>query len=163
VEVRYRIKSWKRLQDCIDDCRAAIGLARERGAREVALLGFSMGGAVAIAAAGEPAVGAVLTLAPWIPSQLDLAALDGKRFLVLHGSLDAPLPGIPGITAASSRRGFERAVKHGADATYTIVRGALHGVALRGPGGRVLPLPRAGATAELLAAELRRFAGTTEG
>src|SRR5437016_5783488 len=42
-EVRYRIKSWKRLDMCIDDARAAI--ERLSGERTL-LLGFSMGGAV---------------------------------------------------------------------------------------------------------------------
>ena len=55
LEVRYRIKSWKQLGWCIEDCRAAMSLAVEDGAEELALLGFSMGGAVAISAADHPA------------------------------------------------------------------------------------------------------------
>ena len=47
AEVRYRIKSWKRLDYCIEDARAAI---REVGADRTLLLGFSMGGAVSISA-----------------------------------------------------------------------------------------------------------------
>src|SRR4051812_30140782 len=56
VEVRYRIKSWTRLDWCVEDCRAAIELAAAEGAGEVALLGFSLGGAVAITAADDPLV-----------------------------------------------------------------------------------------------------------
>src|SRR6202012_2068029 len=41
-EVRYRVKSWKALDSCIADGRAAIAAA---GAERVLLLGFSMGGA----------------------------------------------------------------------------------------------------------------------
>jgi pimeloyl-ACP methyl ester carboxylesterase len=76
-EVRYRIKSWQRLEWCIDDARAAV---REVGAPRTLLLGFSMGGAVAIRAADEPSVEAVLGLAPWIPDRLPLDALRGRRW-----------------------------------------------------------------------------------
>ena len=110
AEVRYRIKSWKRLDDCVADARAAI---RAVGAERTLLLGFSMGGAVSISAADEPAVTGVLGLAPWIPERLSLEPLRGKRFDVLHGSLDRWLPGIPGVSASSSRRGFERALAVG--------------------------------------------------
>src|SRR3954451_3807816 len=53
VEVRYRIKSWRRMDLCIADARAAVGAA---GAERTVLLGFSMGGAVATSAADEPSV-----------------------------------------------------------------------------------------------------------
>ena len=157
VEVRYRIKSWRRLDDCIADCRAAIAFAKELGARELALFGFSMGGAVAIAAAGDPAVREVIGLAPWIPNRLDLGTLDGKRLAVIHGSLDSPLPGIPGVTPRSSRRGYERALARGVEATYALVRGGLHGLAVRTRSGRLIRLPRAEAVAQLVAVELERL------
>src|SRR5690349_9455932 len=41
-EVRYRIKSWRRLDMCTEDALAAID---ELGATRTLLLGFSMGGA----------------------------------------------------------------------------------------------------------------------
>jgi pimeloyl-ACP methyl ester carboxylesterase len=154
-EVRYRIKSWRVLDMCIEDCRAAI--ATTEG--PVLLLGFSMGGAVAISAADEPRVGGVVGLAPWIPDRLDLAPLTGKRLDVLHGSLDRWLPGIPGVSASLSRRGFDRARAIGADGSYTLIHGGVHGLALRGPGGRLLPLPRAAAWTRLVAAQLADFAG----
>ena len=78
-------------------------------ARRTLLLGFSMGGAVSISAADEPSVERVVGLAPWIPDRLSLEPLRGKRLDVLHGSLDRWLPGIPGVSPALSRRGFERA------------------------------------------------------
>jgi dienelactone hydrolase len=157
LEVRYRIKSWKRLDWCIDDCRAAMSLAVEGGAEELALLGFSMGGAVAIAAADDPLVSTVIGLAPWIPDRLDVSTLDGRRLAILHGSLDRWLPGIPGVSPKSSLRGFERIRLRGIDATHTIVSGGLHGLAIRLRRGGTIPLPRAGHWAELVAAELRRF------
>jgi dienelactone hydrolase len=153
-EVCYRIKSWKRLDWCIEDARAAI---EALGGERTLLLGFSMGGAVSIAAADDPRVEGVLGLGPWIPDRLDVSPLHGKRLVVIHGALDRWLPGIPGVSPASSRRGFERAIAAGADGTYTTIQGAVHGIAVRGPNGRVVPLPRARRWAELVSAELERF------
>jgi dienelactone hydrolase len=157
LEVRYRIKSWKRLDDCIADCRSAVDVAVERGAQEVALVGFSMGGAVAIAAAGQPAVTTVIGLAPWIPDRLDVSGLAGRRLVIVHGSLDRWLPGIPGVSPKSSLRGFERIRRLEVDASHTIVSGGLHGLAVRRRGGGLVRLPRAGHWARLVAAELERF------
>ncbi len=154
AEVRYRIKSWKRLDDCIADARAAV---REVGAERTLLLGFSMGGAVSIAAADEPSVTGVLGLAPWIPDRLSLEPLRGKRFDVLHGSLDRWLPGIPGVSATSSRRGFERIQALGVPGTYALIPGALHGIALRARSGRPIPLPRAHEWARRVAARLEKL------
>jgi pimeloyl-ACP methyl ester carboxylesterase len=154
AEVRYRIKSWKALDLCIEDCEAAIGFVD----RPTLLLGFSMGGAVAIASAGDRRVPRVVGLAPWIPGRLDVSPLAGKRLDVIHGSLDRWLPGVPGVSASSSREGFERAREAGASGGYTLVRGGVHGLALRSSRGLV-PLPRAAATARLVGAQLAEFAG----
>ena len=151
AEVRYRVKSWRQLEACIEDTRAAVQAA---GAQRTLLLGFSMGGAVAISAADEPSVEGVLGLAPWIPDRLSLEPLRGKRLDVLHGSLDRWLPGIPGVSPASSRRGFERARALGVAGRYELIPGALHGIALRAHWGRPVPLPRAGAWERLVAAQL---------
>jgi len=151
VEVRYRVKSWRRLEACVEDARAAVQAV---GARRTLLLGFSMGGAVAISAADEPSVERVLGLAPWIPDRLSLEPLHGKRLDVLHGSLDRRLPGVPGVSPASSRRGFERARALGVAGSYELIPGALHGIALRAHWGRPVPLPRAAAWERRVAAQL---------
>lgn len=156
AEVCYRVKSWHRLDLCVEDARAAI---RETGAARTLLLGFSMGGAVAITAAGEPSVAGVLGLAPWIPDRLSVAGLRGKRLDVIHGSLDAYLPGIPGVSPRLSRRGFERALTAGASGSYTVIPGGLHGIALRAHWGRPLPLPRAHAWLGRVAAQLETLPG----
>jgi dienelactone hydrolase len=160
LEVKFRIKSWHRLDMCAEDATAAIEEAGEAGAGEVLLLGFSMGGAVAIKAAGHPAVRTVLGLAPWIPERLSLAPLRGRRLVVVHGALDRYLPGIPGVSPASSRRGFDRARALGVDGTYTLLPGAIHPIAVRGPFGRAVPMPRAHGWATLVAVELERFQPT---
>jgi dienelactone hydrolase len=151
AEVRYRVKSWQRLDECVDDARAAVQAV---GARRTLLLGFSMGGAVAISVADEASVERVLGLAPWIPDRLSLEPLRGKRLDVIHGSLDRRLPGVPGVSPASSRRGFERARALGAAGRYELIAGAVHGIALRAHWGRPLPLPRAAAWERRVAAQL---------
>ena len=154
AEVKYRIKSWKRLDWCVEDARAAV---RETGAPRTLLLGFSMGGAVAIRAADEPTVETVVGLAPWIPDRRGLGSLRGRRLVVIHGMLDGWPPMLPGVRPSASLRGFERARALGVDGEYTLLAGALHGIAVRTHRGKPLPLPRATRWAELVARELERF------
>jgi dienelactone hydrolase len=154
AEVRYRVKSWRRLEACVEDARAAVG---EVGARRTALIGFSMGGAVSIAIANEPTIEHVIGLAPWIPDQLDVSTLRGKRLVVLHGALDRWFPGIPGVSASHSRKGYDRARERGADGRYELIPGAVHGIALRSPWGKLVALPKAERWAELVEEELRGF------
>jgi dienelactone hydrolase len=154
AELRYRIKSWRRLDLCVEDARAAIDAV---AAPRTLLLGFSMGGAVAVSAADESTVERVLALAPWFPDRLPVEPLRGRRLDVLHGSLDRRLPGIPGVSPTLSRRGFERARAVGVEGTYELIPGALHGIALRARNGRPVPLPRADAWARRVAAQLATF------
>ncbi|MGE5691331.1 MAG: hypothetical protein ACM33B_12320 [Pseudomonadota bacterium] len=154
AEVRYRVKSWQRLDLCVEDARAAVLAA---GAPRTLLLGFSMGGAVAISSADERSVERVVGLAPWIPDRLALEPLRGRRLDVLHGSLDRWLPGIPGVSPASSRRGWERAQALGVAGSYELIAGALHAIALRMPAGGPVPLPRAHAWARRVEAQLATF------
>jgi len=154
-EVKYRIKSWKRLDMCAEDAVAAI---EQMGASRTLLIGFSMGGAVAIKAAGHPGVEEVVGLAPWIPERLDLSPLDGRKLVVFHGSLDRYLPGIPGVSPTNSRAGYERAKARGIDASYTLIKGALHGIAVRGPWGRPFTLPRARTWSRYVASAVETWA-----
>ena len=159
AEVRYRVKSWRRLESCVEDARAAV---YEVGAPRVALLGFSMGGAVSISIAREPKVQEVVGLAPWIPDQLDVSSLRGKRLTVIHGSLDRWLPGDPGRLAPPTRaRGSTARASAAQRAATSLVPGALHGIALRSPWGKLVTLPKARRWAELVEEELRRFAATS--
>jgi len=84
---------------------------------------------------------------------------DGKRLDVLHGSLDRWLPGVPGVASSQSRRGFERARAMGVAGSYTLIRGGVHGLALRSRRGLV-PLPRASTWARLVGDQLETFAGS---
>ncbi|HLX32109.1 MAG TPA: hypothetical protein VKR79_04995 [Gaiellaceae bacterium] len=156
AEVRYRVKSWRQLESCVEDARAAID---EAGGSTTWLMGFSMGGAVAISTADAPSVGGVLGLAPWIPDRVSVEPIRGKRLEVLHGSLDRYLPGVPGVSPVLSRRGFERCLAAGATGSYTLLRGAVHGMAVRAPWGRPTPLPRAHAWLNWVAAQLDALTG----
>lgn len=152
AEVRYRVKSWNHFESCREDARTAIA---RLDAERTLLLGFSMGGAVSISVADDQRVVGVLGLAPWIPEELSVEPLRGRRLDIVHGSLDRPWPGVPGVSPASSRRGFERARAIGVPGTYTLIRGAPHAIALRA--GAPIPLPRAGAWARHVAAHLEAF------
>src|SRR5438477_2990453 len=153
-EVKYRVKSWRKLDWCVEDARGAV---RVLAAPRAVLAGFSMGGAVATQAADEPGVETVVGLAPWLPDRLPLDALHGRRLRVLHGTLDRWLPGIPGVSPAGSRAAFERARALGVEGEYTLIPGALHGIAVRAHWGRAFPLPRAAAWARLVGEELTRL------
>jgi pimeloyl-ACP methyl ester carboxylesterase len=155
LEVRYRTKSWHELCSCMDDAEAALDAA----GRPALLVGFSMGGAVAIGIAGDRRVGAVLGLAPWIPHELDVGGLGGKRFDVVHGEWDRWLPGIPGVSPSHSRGGFERALAAGACGTYTLVPRGVHGVAVRSRRGGLVTLPGARGWLGPVVTALNRFSG----
>lgn len=157
LEVRYRVKSWRRLDLCVEDGRAAITAARAAGAEEIALLAFSMGGAVAVRNAGEAGVGVVIGINPWLPPELELEPLVGRRLAIVHGALDAPLPGIPGVKPAMSKSACERARALGVDAERRVVPGAFHAVALRRPSGKLVPILGARRYGELVGEELERF------
>ena len=162
VEVRYRIKSWKTLEWCMEDAAAAVEVAVSEGAGRCLLVGFSMGGAVSIGIASHDAVSGVLGLSPWIPERLSLESLRTKRLDVLQGALDRALPGIPGISPASSRAGFERARALGVPGSYALIPGGLHGCAVRLPSGQLVRLPRWRAWIDGVAAGLERFQASAD-
>ena len=115
-EVKYRIKSWNHFDSCLEDARAAI----ERvDAERTLLLGFSMGGAVAISVADDPRVEGVLGLAPWIPDRLSVEPLRGRRLDVLHGSLDRSAPGHPRRLARQLARAASNARRRSASRAPT--------------------------------------------
>jgi pimeloyl-ACP methyl ester carboxylesterase len=143
AEVRYRVHSWRQLEMCIEDGRAALDAAAAAGAREVVLVGYSMGGGVSTAISDHPLVRQVIGLAPWLPERLDLSGMCDREIAIVHGALDRHLPGIPGVSPESSRRGFERLLAVGARGTYTMIPGAIPPIALRAPWGSLIPMPRA--------------------
>jgi dienelactone hydrolase len=154
AEVRYRVKSWHALESCMADARAALDLL----GRPSLLVGFSMGGAVSVGVAAHAEVRGVVGLAPWLPPQLALDGLRGKRLDVVHGAWDRYLPGVPGVSPSSSRAGYDRARRLGVPGTYTLIPRGLHGAALRGRSGGLLRLPRAQAWVDAVRERLAAFA-----
>jgi dienelactone hydrolase len=161
-ELRYRVRSWKHLGPCIEDARAALDAVADPAGRRTLVIGYSMGGAVAVSAADHPTVAAVVGLAPWIPRQVDVRRLEGRRLAVLHGTLDSGRWGLPGVSPESSRDGVERARAAGVEATYELIRGGTHAIAFPAPFGLLLPAPRAGAWLRGVDAQVARFQAEEE-
>lgn len=154
VEVRYRHRSWQRLEAGIADGRLALEALRAMGSPARVAVGFSLGGAVAVSVADDPAIAGVVGLAAWLPPRVDLRRLEGRRLRLLHGTLDARSPGLPGVPAEVSEWALGRARALGLDAGYTSIPGGVHGLALRAPWGGLIPLPRAGRWARLAGREI---------
>lgn len=128
AEARYRHRGWNgERADAARDAGAALAALRARfGELPVVLVGHSMGGRAALAAAGDPAVRGVVALAPWCPPGEPVAHLAGRRLYLLHDETDR-------VTAARDSWAFvRRAREAGADATgipmpaggHTMLRGA---------------------------------------
>lgn len=154
-QLRYHIGSWRRLDLLVADTVASLDALGERGARRIAILGFSGGGAAGLGALGHSLAHTLIALAPWLPPQLDPPRLDGRRVAVAHGTLDG-LPFLPGTRPAASRQSVERLRGLGADATWTPITGGVHGIALR-IAGHLVPAPRSSIWLAFVARELARF------
>jgi dienelactone hydrolase len=157
LEVRYRVKSWRRLELCVEDGAAAIEAAQQRGADELALLGFSMGGAVAVRNAAADGVELVAGVNPWLPPQLGLDTLTGRRIAIVHGALDAPLPLIPGVKPSMSLEAADRARAAGVTVERQVVPFGFHAVALRRRDGGMVALPGATRYADFVGDQLELF------
>ena len=89
--LRYASRSWDGEGPPLREAREALAQLRLRFPQwPIVLLGHSMGGRVALRAAGEPGVSSVLALAPWLPEgpPEPVDQLAGRRVLVLHGGAD---------------------------------------------------------------------------
>ncbi|WP_206518063.1 alpha/beta fold hydrolase [Rhodococcus sp. X156] len=100
--VRYRYRGWNgHHQDPVHDVRAV--LAELVGTSPVVLLGHSMGGRTAVAAAAHPRVAGVVGLAPWLPDGESVSTVRGRTVVLAHGDQDQLVP------ARLSARWAERA------------------------------------------------------
>jgi len=144
AEVRYRRGSGRPLAAAVEDAHAAIATLTGLGRAPRVLVGFSLGGRVAVALGRAESVRTVVGLAPWLPDGADLRPLIGRTLHLAHGTFDRPLPGLAGVSPGISRAAAARAAALGAPAELTLIRGGVHGVAARAPWGGLLPLPRAG-------------------
>ncbi|MCU7820207.1 lysophospholipase [Kitasatospora sp. DSM 101779] len=110
ARVRYRYRGWNgHAAHPVQDAHRALGeLARLVPGLPVALVGHSMGGRAAIAAAGRPGVRGVVALAPWCPPGEPVAHLAGRSLVILHDERD------PVTSAAQSWDLARRAAAAGA-------------------------------------------------
>jgi acetyl esterase/lipase len=85
--LRYRVRGWNApARDALVDARWATGeIADRHPGVPVVLLGHSMGGRAALAAAGAPNVAAVCALAPWLDGSNPVGQLAGRTVLIAHG------------------------------------------------------------------------------
>ena len=118
ARLRYALRGWNGdLRSPVEDARWALEQVRERfPAAPVALVGHSMGGRTAIHVADDPAVTAVVGLAPWIEPGDPVRTIAGSRLLVLHGDRDHT------TSAKASRRFVEAARPLAASAAFVTVR-----------------------------------------
>jgi dienelactone hydrolase len=128
ASLRYRFRGWNGpdAAPLADTGWALDELRRRFGAVPTALLGHSMGGRVALRAAGDPTVRAVVALAPWLTADDPVEQLAGRRVVIAHGTLDRV------TSPRASRRYADRAAAV-ADATYHPVLGDTHAMLLRYP------------------------------
>ena len=121
ARLRYRVRGWNGAnQSPVADAREALAELRRRYPElPVALLGHSMGGRTALYVADEPAVRAVVALAPWIEQYDRVEPVSGRRLLIVHGDRDRITD--PAASAAFARRAAEVAY-----VSYVQVRGSEH-------------------------------------
>jgi alpha-beta hydrolase superfamily lysophospholipase len=125
--VRYRYRGWNgRERSPVADVEWALGEVRRRhGEIPVVLVGHSMGGRTAFAAAGDPLVKGVCALAPWTESGDPVAQLAGRTLLVVHGNIDT-------VTSPRASRNYaHRAAQVAARVGYTSLFGEMHAMVFR--------------------------------
>jgi dienelactone hydrolase len=85
--LRYRFRGWNApVRDPLRDAQWALDeLNRRYPGTPVVLVGHSMGGRAALAAAGAPNVSAVCALAPWLDGSDPVRQLAGRTVLIAHG------------------------------------------------------------------------------
>ncbi|MGI5129048.1 alpha/beta hydrolase [Pseudonocardia sp. CA-107938] len=85
--LRYRVRGWNApVRDALRDAQWALAeLDRRFPGVPVVLVGHSMGGRAALAAAGAPNATAVCALAPWLDGSDPVRQLAGRTVLIAHG------------------------------------------------------------------------------
>ncbi|MGH8889108.1 MAG: alpha/beta hydrolase [Acidothermaceae bacterium] len=125
--LRFRYRGWNNAAEHpMEDLSWALRQLRQRhGGAPIVIVGHSMGGRVAMRAAGKADVAGVLGLAPWLPAGEPIEQLAGSKLLVAHGLRDR-------ITSAQRAREFVDDVRPIADqATFIGLRGCGHSMLRR--------------------------------
>ncbi len=127
ARLRYGVRGWNGpAMSPVSDARWALEQLRDRfGDVPVALVGHSMGGRTALYVAGDPAVTAVVGLAPWIEPGDPVDQLAGRRVLLAHGTHDRM------TSAAASARYARQAASVARSISYVSVNDERHAMLRR--------------------------------
>jgi pimeloyl-ACP methyl ester carboxylesterase len=125
--VRYRVRGWngEQMSPVYDTQWALEEVRRRHGDVPVVLVGHSMGGRTAIRAAGDPAIRAVVGLAPWLPDDEPVEQLRDRALLIAHGNTDVV------TSPRASRRYARRAEAVATRVGFVTVKGDMHGMLFR--------------------------------
>ncbi|MFF5563328.1 alpha/beta hydrolase [Streptomyces sp. NPDC012623] len=125
--VRYRHRGWNgsRADAARDALRALDSLGELIPTVPVVLVGHSMGGRAALAAAGHDLVTGVVGLAPWCPPGEPVEQLRGRRVVLLHSDRDRTTDPRGSVELAA------RAGDAGADACAVLLCGSDHAMLRR--------------------------------
>ena len=134
AEVRYRIKSWQRLDACVEDARAAIDAVGARADAAARLLDGRRRGDLG----GRRAVGRAGARARAVDSRPALARAAAREAPRRPPRLARPLAARHPGRLARARRGAASSARarSASPARYELIPGALHGIALRAHWGR---------------------------
>ena len=124
--LQYRDRGWNDKGSQVDDARWALDqIEAEHPGVPVFLVGHSLGGRTAIAAAGSASVRAVMALAPWLPGDEPIEQLEGVPVLIAHGTRDK------WVAPRGSLNFAIRALRAGLDVKRVEVVGVGHGMLRR--------------------------------
>jgi dienelactone hydrolase len=129
ARIRYQQRGWNgSAQSPVPDARSALAeLGRRFPDRPIGLVGHSMGGRTAFYVADDPAVRAVVGLAPWIENGDPVAPLRDRQVLIAHGDGDRMTSPRASAAFAARLQGVART------ASYVTVHGEKHAM-LHRPG-----------------------------
>jgi len=114
-------RGWDTRHTPVQDAGWALAQLRQRLGAGVptCLVGHSLGGRAALLAAGAPEVLSAVALAPWVVDSDTPAGIEGKRFLIVHGSRDR-------IASPARAARLARRMEGEADVRFVVVDGAQH-------------------------------------